>query len=99
MDLISRFSAEVIVTSTALEEAVLAFESCWVSQCWVSQFGYPEKVRVDFAFCVGQFKEYLGELDINFEPVPKVKRHKIAIESKHRIIRSIYLLVRINSED
>lgn len=45
------FSAAYFVQSTGFEEAVLAFEACWLSQ-----FCSPDSVHADAAFCKAAFK-------------------------------------------
>lgn len=86
MDLISRYSAAYIVSSTNLYDAVLGFEAAWVGQFW-----YPDSIQADKAFQVGDFKQYADKLDIQIRPVPPGRHSKNPIESKHNIIRSIYL--------
>lgn len=86
MDLVSRFSAIQVVDSATLADAVAAFEACLVSYFW-----YPESIHVDKTFAVGDFKTYMDEVGISFRPVPPGRHSKNAIESKHNVIRSIYL--------
>lgn len=45
MDLKTRDSAAFIVQSTSMDDSVIAFESCWVSQFWI-----PDFVQGDSAF-------------------------------------------------
>lgn len=86
MDLVSRFSAIQVVDSETLADAVAAFEACWMSHFW-----YPESIHGDKAFAVGDFKTYMDEVSISFRPMPPGRHSKNAIESKHKVIRSIYL--------
>lgn len=86
MDLVSRYSAAYIVSSTQLNEAVLGFEAAWVGQFW-----YPDSIQVDKAFQVGEFKSYADKLGIQIRPVPPGRHSRNPIESKHNIIRSVYL--------
>ena len=86
MDLVSRFSTVQVVDSANLDDAVSAFEACWVNQFW-----YPESIHGDKAFATGDFKNYMDKVGIAFRPVPPGRHSKNAIESKHNVIRSIYL--------
>lgn len=86
MDLVSRYSSAHVVTSINLKEAVIAFEAPWVSQFW-----YPDSIRADKAFQVGTFKEYAEKLYIPIHPVLPGRHSKNAIESKHSIIRTIFI--------
>ncbi len=86
MDLTTRFSVAQIVKSTALQEAVNAFEATWIAH-----FGYPCVMKGDEAFEKGVFREHLNELGIKFELVPKGRHYKNPIESKHSIIRSVFI--------
>ena len=86
MDLITRYSSALKVTSTNLKEAVIALEASWVSQFW-----YPDSIRTDKAFQIGAFKDYADKLGIAIHPVPPGRHSKNAIESKHNVIRTIFL--------
>ncbi len=94
MDLVSRFSAVQAVESTNLADAVVAFEACWVSQFW-----YPESLHGDKAFQIGEFKLYAESLDIPIRPVPPRRHSKNSIESKHNVIRSIYIRLKEAAKD
>ena len=86
MDLVSRYSTALAVDSASTKDAVHAFEATWASQFW-----YPDAVQIDKAFQVGCFKTHLDRLGIAIRPVPPGRHSKNNIESKHRVIRSIYL--------
>ena len=86
MDLVTRYSAVYAVDTANMEDAVAAFEACWVSQFW-----YPEALYGDKAFKANEFQSYIEELGITLRPVTPVRHSKSAIGSKHRVIRSIYL--------
>lgn len=86
IDLVTRYSGSYAVTSTNLEEAVTPFEACWLSP-----FCYPDSIRADKAFQICAFKQYADKLGIPIDPVPPGRHSKNAIESKHNIIRSIFL--------
>lgn len=59
MDTATRLSAAHVVKSTKLEEAVLAFEACWLSQFWT-----PMAVHGDAAFSKGAFRSMLQHYEI-----------------------------------
>lgn len=86
MNLVSRYSVTQIVENTQLHHVVSAFEHLWKDQFW-----YPETIRGNDAFLKGKFKEHIDELGIKFELVPKQRHYKNAIESKHSIIRSMFI--------
>lgn len=93
MDLISRYSAAHVVSSSTFKEAIMGFEACWVSQFW-----YPDSIRADKAFIHGDFKKYEDTPGIRLESVPPGRHSKNAIESKQNIIRGIYLRLKADSE-
>lgn len=92
MDLITRYSSALIITSTNLKEAVIVLEASWVSQFW-----YTDSIRAEKAFHVGLFKDYADKLGIATHPVPPGRHSKNSIESKHNIIRSIFLRLKENA--
>ena len=81
MDLVTRCSAVYAVDTANMEDAVAAFEACWVSQFW-----YPEALHGEKAFKVSEFQSYFEELRITFRPVTPGRHSKSAIESKHSVI-------------
>ena len=86
MDLVSRYLGAHVVSTATLKDAIVAFEACWVSQFW-----HPDSIRVDTAFMLGEFKKYTEQLGIPLLPLPPGRHSKNAIESKHNIIRSIFI--------
>lgn len=86
MDIDSRYSAGGVVESTGMEEAIQQFEICWITPFWA-----PEYIQGDQAFNNDIFKNHLQTHGTGFRPVPPRRHSKNAIESKHRIIRDIYL--------
>lgn len=89
MDLVSRFSIIKVVDSVKMENEVVTFEESWVSQFW-----HPELVHVDKKIQIGYFKSYMEQVGREIRPVSPGHHRKNAIESKHRVIRSIYLRLR-----
>ena len=92
MDYVTRFSAIHIVPSTKLADAVAGFEACWLNQFW-----HPNKIQGDKAFNNGEFANYLQQLNIQFKPVPPKRHSRNPIESKHAIIRSVFIRLKENA--
>lgn len=59
------------------------FESQWIYE--------PGSVHGNKVFDNDEFKNYLSIYDISFRPFPPRRNYKNVIESKHRILRDIYL--------
>jgi len=94
MDIVTRFSAAFVVTSSSMDDAVFAYESCWLSQFW-----QPSAILGDKAFAHGSFKSYLESCEIRFKCVPPRRHSKNPLERKHGIIRSIFLKLQTASTD
>lgn len=94
MDSYSRYSAGDVVDTTAMHHAVSIFESMWITPFWT-----PSTVLFDQAFDNDEFKSYLDSHDIENRPIPARRHNKNVIESKHRIIRDIYLRLKSDSEN
>lgn len=86
MDAQTRYSTGLLVPSTSMHDAIPAFETLWLSEFWP-----PNGVQGDKAFDNSEFKDYLSLYDVNFRPVPPRRHSKNVLESKHRILRDIYL--------
>lgn len=86
MDTATRYSAAFVVESTSLHEAVLGFESCWLSPFWPTT-----AVHVDSAFWKGSFLDMLKLYDIELRPVPPNRHQKNMLEARHGPIRSIFI--------
>lgn len=61
----------------------------------MSQFWLPVSVQGDKAFAHGSFRKFLDESGVSFRLVPPRRHSKNPLESKHGIIRSIYLKLRV----
>lgn len=86
MDSGSRYSVGTTVADTKMATALLAFEAHWITAFWC-----PETILYDPAFHNSEFEDYVKALDIPIFPLPS-RRHNInVLESKHRIIRDVYL--------
>lgn len=57
----------------------------------MSQFWYPDSIHADNEFQIGYMKHYADKVGIVILPVPPGRHRKNSIESKHHVIRSIYL--------
>ena len=86
MDSRTRYSTGLIVPSTSMREAIIGYESKWLFEFWPS-----DAVQIDQAFNNSEFKIYLSLYDINYRPVPPRRHSKNVLESKHRILRDIFL--------
>lgn len=86
MDLVSIFSTVYIFDSTPLKDEFLVFGSSWVSQFW-----YPDSIQADKTFPIGDFQAHIEKLGITVRPLSPGSHIINKIESKHRVIRSIYL--------
>lgn len=86
MDMVIRYSAAHIVPSTSNKHSIIGIESFWLSQFWMSA-----AVQADSAFAGETFKSYLSSRDIKFRIVPPRCGSRNPLESKHGIIRSIFL--------
>lgn len=86
MDFTTWYSSALVVTSNNLKEAIIFLEASWVLQFW-----YPDSIRAYKAFQVDAFKEYADKLRIAIHPVPPGRHSKNTIESKHNVIRSIFM--------
>lgn len=86
MDHTSRYSAACVVSDASNEHAVASFQSCWVNQFWMLN-----SMRADKAFCFGKFEKFCQDQDIKEDPRPAKRHSKNVIESKHGLIRSVFL--------
>eukprot|EP00171_Calliarthron_tuberculosum_P001315 IDg1315t1 len=86
MDSVTRYSVGKVVSTTSMIEAIEAFESHWISAFWT-----PDQCLFDQAFNNDIFKNYLLKLNISPRAIPSRRHNKNVLESKHRIIRDIYI--------
>lgn len=86
MDHVTRYSAGLVVNDTKMDNAIMALEATWNSQFW-----FPQTIKGDTAFSIGSFMEYISNIGIKFELVPRGRHEKNPIESKHGIIRTTFL--------
>lgn len=77
MDSYSRFSIAQPVQSTALSQAVVAFENLWISHFWP-----PSSVQGDLAFRFPEFIDFLNQYNISFRPVPPKKASQEFVGAK-----------------
>ena len=88
----TRYSVGTVVPDVGMESAVNALDSLWISQFWS-----PKAIQFDQAFHNEIFLKYLNTYGIEARPIPARRHNKNVLESKHKIIRDIFL--RIKSED
>lgn len=80
------YSAGQVCNDLTLSSSISAFESCWFSHFWS-----PVPVQVDNYFKYPAFLSMMTEHSIYFRPVSPLRQFKNVLESKHGIIRSIFL--------
>eukprot|EP00171_Calliarthron_tuberculosum_P017605 IDg17605t1 len=83
-----------VVPDTSMNFAIEAIESQWISPFWA-----PEIVLFDLAFNNTNFKKYLSSYSIEPRPIPPRRHNKNVLESKHRVIRDVYLRLKAEHED
>jgi len=93
MDSTTRFSVGAVVNSSNMLDAIEVFESSWLSQFWE-----PEVVAFDQAFNSDIFLKFLGKYGIEARPLPSRRHNKNVLESKHRIIRDVYIRLKADAE-
>ena len=94
MDSHTRYSSGMVVQSLTMTEAIKVFECQWMSQFWA-----PKCILFDPAFDNDEFLNYAHTYDIETKPIPPRRHNKNVIESKHKIIRDIYLRIKHSNED
>ena len=94
MDSYSRYSVGSVVPSTTMGDAIPIFDAHWISAFWA-----PDTVLYDRAFNTNVFKSYLSDLWCEMKPIPPRRHNKNVLESKHRIIRDVYLRLKDGQKD
>lgn len=89
MDSKARLSAGIICDDTSLSHAIYALQSGWLTPLWT-----PKSIRGDDAFNHTQFIEFVKAIGSNFEPIPPRCHSKNVLESRHGILRPIFLRLR-----
>lgn len=86
MDMATRYYSASVLLSTLLENVIGDFESSWLSQFWL-----PNDIQADSAFAGKIFKNYLESRGIKLRLVHPRRHSRNPLESKHGIIRSVFL--------
>ena len=94
MDAKTCYSCGAVVGSVSMKNAVTAMESNWMNHFWA-----PDCVQADPAFGNSEFGDYLSSLGTKFRPSPPRRHNKNAIESKHRVIRDVYIRLQAADPD
>lgn len=94
MDSVTRYSVGSCMPDTTMYSSILAFESGWMSEFWT-----PNSVLYDPAFKNEEFQSWIAGYEISARPIPPRRHNKNALESKHRIIRDIYLRMKSASTE
>ena len=92
MDAQTRYSSGLLVPTTNMRDAIYGMETKWFSEFWP-----PQSIQGDKAFQAEEFKDYLKIYDISFRLVPPRRHSKNVLESKHRVLRDIYLRMKDNA--
>ena len=92
MDSSSRYSAAVPVDSLKMSDAITAFEACWITPFWA-----PAAVQGDTPFQKSEFSKYLDAIGTDSRPAPPYRHSKQALESKHRVIRDIFIRLNVSN--
>lgn len=86
MDTKSRFSPGLICDNMVLEYSAYTIVSCWLIPLCT-----PDSVRGDDAFKQKPFQDFVAAIGSKFERVPPRRHQKNILESRHGVIRSIYI--------
>lgn len=94
MDSRTRYSAGLVCPDTTLKNSVFASTTTWLSPFWS-----PSSVRGDQAFNHTEFTNFISSIGATFGPIPPRRHQKNVIESKHGIIRSIFIRLKADKPD
>lgn len=94
MDATTRYSVGSVVPDVGIDNAILTLEAHWISPFWA-----PESIQCDQAFDNSKFKSYLSIYDISPRPIPARRHNKNVLESKHRILRDMFLRLSAHSPE
>jgi len=94
MDSVTRYSSGSVVESTGMMDSIEAFESTWLNEFWM-----PKALTFDPAFKNKMFEKFAEKYGIALRPLPPRRHSKNVIESKHRIIRDVYLRLKSAFKD
>lgn len=78
-----------LVPSTSINHAILGFKSAWLSQFLIS-----DAVQADSAFAGSNLKSFFDARNVSFPPAPPQRHSWNPLESKHSVIRTIFLNLR-----
>ena len=86
IDKANRHSFAAVVNTTKMCEAIILFDTAWIRMYWA-----PGMVFGDKAFDSTQFRNHLNYHKIQLTPILARRHNKNTIESKHCVIRNVYL--------
>lgn len=86
MDAATRYSASLTVPTSSMDFAITSFDYLWMSSFWAT-----DTFLADLAFDSEQLKSYMQNIGCELRLIPARRHNKRILESKHRIIRYIYL--------
>lgn len=94
MDSKTRYSAGLVCADTSLKNAIYSFTTTWLSPFWS-----PINVKDDQAFIDTEFTNFITSIGATFGAIPPRRHQKNVIESKHGIIRSIFIRLKADQPD
>ncbi len=91
MDAATCYSVGAAETDIGMESSINVFYSHWISHFWA-----PNSIQFDQAFDDDIFRNFFNLYGIEFRPITVRRHNKNVTESKHKIIRDIF--IRLESE-
>lgn len=82
----TRFSAGILCDNMELETFAHG-----ITSCWTTPLGASKVLHRDDAFNHKAFTDFVTAIGSTFEPIPPRRHQKNVLESKHGVVRSIYL--------
>ena len=86
MDATTRYSVGAVVPDKSVESTIEVLDTHWISQ-----FCTPTVIQFNVVFANDIFCQYLDANGISPRPIPASRHNKNVLESKHKILRDIYL--------
>ena len=90
----TRYSVGAVVPDTGMEAATSILDSHWISQ-----FSAPKAILFDQAFVNERFLQFLELFGIEPRPIPARRHNNNVLESKHKVIRDIFLRLENDCDD
>ena len=94
MDAATRYSSGAVVESKSISECSYQFEQNWIAQFWS-----PHTVVGDKAYDCEECLSYRSGFGSKFRLVPRQRHNKNPMESKHKVIRDIFIRLKSANQD